>query len=110
MLGDVYYGYKFIVYYHNMYKSLPEFKITGDDGILIFLPDEKGIIPLEICEKFFGEGYHAPYYENLSEFLSLEYFSLRSENKSSGYWSSMDKDIEVDVNRLEDILDQSGVM
>lgn len=63
--------------------------------------------PAKIIE-FFGAAYHPPYYENLSEFRSLEYYSLRVGNESRDHWSSMDEDIEVDIERLADILDQCG--
>ncbi|MEO8613580.1 MAG: hypothetical protein ABI600_00440 [Luteolibacter sp.] len=54
ILGDYYYNFTFVIYDHNMYQPLPEFKITGSNVILIFLSDEKSTVPLEICDKFFA--------------------------------------------------------
>ena len=53
-MGDSYYDFRYVFYEHNTHKPLPEFKIQGQDVILIFVADENSTVPLELCDKFFA--------------------------------------------------------
>jgi hypothetical protein len=72
ILGDTYHDFRFVVYDHQMHLPLPDFKITGQDVILIFLADENSTVPLEICDKFFAifKAYY-PLEENVRNILAF---------------------------------------
>lgn len=72
ILGDLYYEFRFVFYDHNLHAPLPDFKIKGDDVILIFVADERSTVPLELCDQFFAifKNFY-PYGENVENFISF---------------------------------------
>lgn len=53
-MGNLYFEYRFLVYEHNLHQPMPEFKLTGDDVILIFISDENSTVPESISDQFFA--------------------------------------------------------
>ncbi len=72
LLGDDYYRFRFVVYEHKMHLPFPEFKMSGDDVILIMLSDEDSKVPLELCDRFFAiiKAYY-PLEENVRNILAF---------------------------------------
>lgn len=46
--------FDFVVYNHPVYSSIPEFRKSGPNVVLIFLSDEEGLIPAELSGKFYA--------------------------------------------------------
>lgn len=52
--GPRYDEFDFLIYQHQVYSQMPAFCRTGNNVILIFLSDEEGKIPSDICSSFFA--------------------------------------------------------